>query len=462
MSNISNINSIQTPGRMITCPSCQQPFEPDIQQIYDVRQDPTAKNRLLSGQANMMRCPNCGFQMAVAVPLAYHDPDKELLLVHVPMELNLSNDEQERLVGQLTRTITDSLPQEERKGYLLNPKRALTLQGMIETILEADGITKEMLEERRQKAQLMQRLIEAGPEQAGELAQEHDAELDEEFFQMITFTIENALANGQQQQAQYIAAVRDALLEVASYGQEVQEAVARQEAAVQEVSQDLQKMGQAVTRDKLLDLALQYAEEDEKLQVLVGMIRQALDYDFFQLFSERIDQAKSKPRRNTLRQVRDRLLELTQQVDQQRQAQLQQASLIVQEIINSDDVEAAVEEAMPVLSDLVIAVIEANLRMADENGDAELKSRLQEVYDIIRRKISESAPPEVQFINRLLSAENDTEARLLLVDEAPQYGDTLLQYMDALIEDLSARGGAGGVVERLQSLRDEARKVMSG
>ena len=41
---------------------------------------------------------------------------------------------------------------------MLNPRRTFTMQGMIDTILQEDGITKEMLEERRKKLELVQTL----------------------------------------------------------------------------------------------------------------------------------------------------------------------------------------------------------------------------------------------------------------------------------------------------------------
>jgi hypothetical protein len=454
-------STIRQPGTMLTCPNCQQPFKADLQQIYDVGQDPTAKMRFLSGSHNMTQCPHCGFQLTVAMPVAYHDPGKELLLVHVPMELNINHDEQERIVGQLMRTITDNLPQEMRKGYLFKPRRAFTLQGMIETILEADGVTKEMIEARRQKADLMGRLLETDPDHLDDFVAEHDADLDEEFFQMVTLAIETALVNGQQAEAQQIAHLRDALLEETTYGREVLETMSRQEEAIQEVSQRLQKLGNDVTHDKLLKVALEYEDDDERLQVFVGLTRPALDYAFFQLISERIDASKSKKQRNQLRAVRDRILELTEQIDQQRQAQVQQASAIVQELVNSDDLETAVAQAMPVISDLVIAVVEANIRAAEERNNTGLKQRLEQIYELIRTNMTASAPPEVQFINELLTAENQVEAQLMLTERGPEFGESLLQYMDMLIQDLAARGGAEALVGQLQELRNEAAKVVA-
>ena len=45
-----------------------------------------------------------------------------------------------------------ALPAEQRKAYLLQPQAVLTLQGMVERILQADGITREQLKGKRRTA----------------------------------------------------------------------------------------------------------------------------------------------------------------------------------------------------------------------------------------------------------------------------------------------------------------------
>jgi hypothetical protein len=56
----------------------------NVEQLFDVTQDPQAKQRLLGGVSNMARCPYCGYQGRLATPIVYHDNDKELLLTFCP------------------------------------------------------------------------------------------------------------------------------------------------------------------------------------------------------------------------------------------------------------------------------------------------------------------------------------------------------------------------------------------
>ena len=69
------------PKSQTSCPRCQQPVLVDIQQVFDMGSDPLAKQKLLSNVSNTLQCPSCGFQGMVPVPIIYHDPDKELMLI---------------------------------------------------------------------------------------------------------------------------------------------------------------------------------------------------------------------------------------------------------------------------------------------------------------------------------------------------------------------------------------------
>ncbi|MBI5929340.1 MAG: hypothetical protein HY862_08535 [Chloroflexi bacterium] len=445
----------------ITCPNCRNNFAAPVEQILDVGRDPSAKVRFLAGQVNRVRCPNCNYQMAVGTPLAYHDPDKQLLLVNIPMELNLNHDEQERIIGTMTRAITDSLPPEKRKGYLFSPRRTYTLQGLADTILEADGLTKDMINQRRDKLKLVEDMLRSAEEDLPGLAAENDAQLDETFFEMINAAIETAVMNGRRETAEQMLYLRQILLENSSYGKELLEVAARQEAAIERVTNDLNALGEKITQAKLVDLAIGYQEDDEALQAFVGLIRPALDQTFFDKLNERIEGAGRVTKQQALESLRDRLNELAEAIDNQQRAMVQQAAMLLQQIINSPDLEQAVQEALPMIDDLFINVLEATLQDAAQRKEAQLALKLQQVYQIISQIMQQSAPPEVQFINELLQAENELEARLLLMEHAPQIGPSLLDYMDNLIETLSSRG-AEDMVARISALREEAEKVLNG
>ena len=97
----------------------------------------------------------------IAAPLIYHDPEKQLLLVHFPQQLNARPEEEERFIGDATSALMRALPQNAPKGYLLAPKRFLTLNSLVDTVLEADGISRETIESQRRRVAMIGQLVEA-------------------------------------------------------------------------------------------------------------------------------------------------------------------------------------------------------------------------------------------------------------------------------------------------------------
>src|SRR3954462_3193709 len=124
----------------LNCPSCRTPMRAQVFTLVDVGRQPELKNYLLAGQVNLAVCPNCGPPAMIAAPLIYHDPAKQLFLVHFPQQLNARPEEQERFIGGATSLLMRALPANAPRGYLLAPRRFLTMNSLLDAVLEADGI----------------------------------------------------------------------------------------------------------------------------------------------------------------------------------------------------------------------------------------------------------------------------------------------------------------------------------
>jgi hypothetical protein len=450
---------MQPRGLQITCPNCRQPFSAILEQVIDVQRDPQAKARLLAGRTNLVTCPHCGYQSMVSTPLVYHDANKELLLIYVPMELNLPRQEQERLIGSMSNAIISGLPQEQRKGYLLTPKTMLSLQGMIELILEKDGITKEVIEAQRAKMRLVETFLQTDPDTLPELVQQNDNKIDEEFFAIMAATAEAALANGRRDVAEQTLMLRERLLELSTVGQDLLRRANAQEAAIQEVADALNALGERASYDDLVNVALQFAGDDEKLQVLVGLTRQTFDYEFFQNLAKRIDQAKGDERA-TIVALRDRLLELTSMVDQQNEAVIKQAADTLRAIANSPDLDTAIMERLEILDDTFLAVLSANIQAAEQAKDVDTAARLKTIFEKVVGILQEAAPPAIKFINELMQQPDLDAARSTLQSRAQEFGPELIQWMDMLSQDLAARGNEAAI-QKLAQLREVAMQTLA-
>ena len=292
-----------TNATQMLCPNCRSPIHAQIQQLVDVGQDPGAKARLLSGSFNHIQCSVCGFDGAVAVPIVYHDPQHELLLTYVPLEASMPKNEQERIIGQMIKRVSDQLPLAERKGYLFQPQSILTMQGLVERVLEAEGISKEEIDAQRATMRLFEKVLTLPEEQIETFVEENDAELDATFFQIAGLALQST---GDRKAAEAMGARLEKIIEFSSFGKKLR----AQEEALKEATKSLQALAEeGLTHETLLDQLVE-APDENRVVALVNLTRPALDYSFFQLITERIDQAQSEEKEH-LTSLRQQILEIT-------------------------------------------------------------------------------------------------------------------------------------------------------
>jgi hypothetical protein len=342
----------------IQCPVCGAQFSAPIESIIDVGRDPQLKAQFLQGNINVAQCPQCGTQAPMTAPLLYHDPANELALVLMPNELNLHHDDQQKIIGSLTNALISSLPPEQRKAYLLTPKTFITMQSLVNAVLEAEGITPEMLERQKDKARLINEFLQA--------MKEHDAELDYEFFQILTVSAQAAQADGQSEMAQALLGLRALLADLSSQGQ----------SAVAEVDTAL-GLGESITREELLS-RLQAAESDEEFDALVAVGRPLLDYAFFQNLTGQIEAASDAESASQLKALRTRVLDATAKQDEEAQARMQQASELFKTILQADDPQATAREHLDEIDDAFFVVLSANIQHAESENHEEAARALQQ------------------------------------------------------------------------------------
>lgn len=387
-------------------------------------------------------------------PLVYHDPEKQLFFTYAPAELGMSELEQQQAIGDLTNRVISSLPSEKRSGYLLRPQSFLRLEGMIEAILEADGVTPEMIEAQRAKTDLLDRLMQATSEDARRIiALENDSLIDYEFFQLLTLNIQMADASGETGAAQPLLALRQQLLDWTTRGTEIAQ---REEA--------IRSLGEENTREGLLDRLVEaaLAGQDVKVETLISVARPAIDYVFYQQLTARIETSESAGNQNeaqTLRSLRDTVLDLTAQIDAEVKEATDRASALLQKILASDDPEAQLRANLDEIDELFLGVLGANLEAAEQAGDSDAAVQLTAISESLMSIIQESQPPEIRFVNDLLTADFPDGAEQLLLERSEQVDERLLSIMDMLAEDLRGRGRAD-TAQRLGEIRVQAEKLV--
>lgn len=418
------------PKTRVNCPNCRQPVVAEVNQLFDAGTDPKAKQMLLTGAYNLIQCPNCNYQGNLATPLVYHDPEKELLLTYFPPELGLPVNEQERIIGPMITQVMNRLPQEKRKAYLLRPQTMLTMQTLIERILEADGITKEMMQEQQKRVLLLQRMLEAPDEALAEMAKTEDKLIDADFFQLITRLSDAVGMSGDRDSATHLKDLYGKLIPLTTFGAEIQ----KQSKEVEAAMQLLQKLGKNLTREKLLELYLE-APTDLRLNVLVSMTRQGLDYAFFQTMTEQIDAAQDEKRQKLLA-LRERLLELTRQIDQEMEKRAAQGRKAVEELITAENISDATRENLGAIDDFFVQALNEAMEKARKSGDLDRIGKLQKIADVLEEA---TAPPEeYALIEELVNIESDAEVKAKLEGIKDKITPEFLEAVSTLVAQAEA------------------------
>jgi hypothetical protein len=437
----------------VTCPACGNRFVTPILTIIDTSQNPETKALFLSGRVNVAVCPQCGNAGMLSTPLVYHDPEKELLLTFMPSELGTSELEQQRIIGDLTNRVISALPAEKRKGYLLRPRSFFRLQAMIEAILEADGITPEMLQQQRAKADLLDRLLQASTSETRKIiAQENDELIDYEFFQLLGLNIEMAQEEEQAEIAQQLLGLRSDLLEWTTLGREVS---AQEEA--------IESLGTEITREGLLDKLVEaaHAGEEAKVETMVAFARPAIDYVFYQQLTgliEAAEKAKNRQEAQVLKSLRETILDLTAQIDAEMEKETKRAAQLLQKIVDSADPTSAVRANLEQIDDLFLGVLTASLEAAQHSGQTERAEKLQQVSSILMELVQESQPPEIRFVNQLLTADYPEGTQALLEENHERVDDRLLELMRLISDDFSRRGRPE-VARLMEQIRKQAAAI---
>jgi CpXC protein len=421
------------PQTQISCPRCRQMIPANVEQLVDVTHEPASKQRLLSGQSNHARCPHCGYEGRLATPIVYHDNEKELLLTYFPPELGLPLNEQERLIGPLIKQVVERLPAEKRKGYLFKPQPNFTYESMMETILNKDGITSEMIKSQQERVSLVEKLIQiTSPEARLELIKQNEKVIDEQFFGLFSRIAQNAMQSGQEPIARALIELQKQLLEETEFGRQLKESVGEVETA----TKILQDAGKGLTREKLLDFVLE-AKSDARIRAYVSLARGGMDYVFFQNLTEKVDKAAGEEK-TRLESIREKLLGFINEVDKQLEARFKQAQGFVETLLEQEDVEKATRDNIEGFTQDSVEVVNQLLRQASEKNDYTRMGKLQKMAQILQE--ASAPPPEIAFIEELLQTPDAAALEQMLTQNDTIVNQQFVDALSGLIAQIDAQG----------------------
>ena len=430
----------------IQCPQCGSPFVAEVQQIVDAQRTPQLKEMLLAGALNVAQCPQCSYTTRLASPIMYHDSEHEMLIVHVPMELGWSMTEQERQIGRMAKSITDSLPPEQFKAYLLQPKTIMTMQTFMEQVYGTEGITPEMINRQKDQAQLMQELVTADKLTQISMIQSKVDLIDETFFAMLQSNLQMLEQNpAPEANNQFIKLtnLQARLLTSTEIGKKLE----AQQLALSKFQQAVQKQG-GLTYEIFLDHLIENDGNEAVQNSIMQLGHQAIRYELFTLLTDRIEKSP-EPEATKLTDLRERLLTVYEQMEAQAKEAMATAKETLDLLLAGTDPNQAIQQNIGRIDEPFMQYLAAQLQAAESENNTALIEKLQPIYAAIMAEAENQLPPEVRLINALVAANDESQMQQVINQIPAEARPEIKQMIGSVIERAAAENPE--VAQKLQS-----------
>lgn len=309
-------------------------------------------------------------------------------------------------------------------------------------MLEADGISREMIEAQRARVDLISRLAEAfeqGDEALTALVEQSRDQLDYEFFATLTAFAEASAQASRDESASILLALRDRLLEITGFELD-EEATSDEELNIDDVI------------DRLI------AASDDEIEPVIGEVRPVIDYSFFEEWTNRIDAAEQAGDQALVEQLTARrtlVRETVERMDRQAQEMFENGAVILNAVIDAPNLGVALREQADKVDEGFLLVLEAHIGAAQRAGRPDMVERLSEIQQLAAEILQEKLSPEDRFINELLQAETPQAATKLLRQNPVIITTTFVKRLNELADE-SEKNGRKPLADRLRQLAREA------
>jgi hypothetical protein len=283
-----------------------------------------------------------------------------------------------------------------------------------------------MIQAQEDRMKIIQRILAASEESRLEIIKEEDENIDSELFSMLATLMQAALSSQDENSAQQLNNLQHLLIEHSTEGKALKADSDEIQAAIQE----LQDLGEGLTREKLLDLVIA-APTEVRLRAYVQFIRPGMDYEFFQLLSARIEQA-SGPQKEKLTEIRTKLLAFVEEYDQDLAARVEATRENVETLMQAPDLEEAVKQNIDAIDELFIRTVQSEQEQARKDGNLDRSARLGQILSIIEE--TSEPPEELALVETLMEyVEDDAAMTRALEEHSDQITPELTQVLTSLI-----------------------------
>ena len=180
-------------------------------------------------------------------------------------------------------------------------------------------------------------------------------------------------------------------------------------------------------------MLLDAAGNDGRLSAMVSMARPGLDYTFFQQLSEGIEKSTGDEAAK-LSALREKLLDITKQLDEQIQVRVAAAQRNLDALLDSENPVDLLQQNPAILDELFVQVINQNLQQAAEQKDGERLQKLQRLAMLIQQLINPGYNPTL--LEDLVEAADDAARAKVAEENKDSITPEFLESLSAMMAQL--------------------------
>ena len=269
-----------------------------------------------------------------------------------------------------------------------------------------------------------------------------------------------AAGQGDQEAATKLVGIQNALTENTELGKELK----KQTEILQKTVTELQELTKTeLSREKLIDFIVAHPS-DLELNAIVSSIRPALDYQLFQILSEKVDNSEGDEKAE-LESLRDKLLTLTQAMDQALDQQMAQGKAVLEKILNAADIKTELMQSLQQVDQMFVEVLKVEIQQATQNQQTDRLAKLNQIVETLQ---SLNPPaPEVELVEQLLDLESEDEQSRLLEENMEMVNENMINMLSNVITQAENAGQQSEELEKIKNLfrlvlKISMKKQMSG
>ncbi len=149
-------------------------------------------------------------------------------------------------------------------------------------------------------------------------------------------------------------------------------------------------------------------------------------------------------------ELRDKLLNLTREIDNELQKRLGEGATLLYSILAEENLEEAVKKHLPEMDEFFTQAVQSEFEAAHQKGDLSRIEKIQKVISIVEKE--SAPPPEIELIQKLLDTADEAARLKILENNNAMINDQLLAAMNSIISEGEARKQSPELIESLRAI----------